>query len=121
MARWLAARARWQGQGRVPGRLVRLDGYPALVPSDLPDQWVSGDIYRLHVPARTLARLDRYENGAGRGRFAAYRRVICEAECRGGERRSAWVYVCNRPVAQIMPRMRSSVRAGSTRLRMPNR
>ena len=116
MARWLAARARWLGRARVRGVLIRLDGYPALILSAQGD-WISGDLYRLRRPARALARLDRYENGRGRGRYAAYARVRAPVERGRGGRVEAWVYVCNRPVAQMAPRMRSSQRLGNSRFR----
>ena len=54
-------RRRSIGPGEFQGRLYDLGRYPGVVASDDPADIVHGEVYRLHDPAATLARLDQYE------------------------------------------------------------
>ena len=52
------------GAGTFQGRLYDLGSYPGAVPSADPADRVHGEVYRLHDPVATLARLDHYEGCA---------------------------------------------------------
>jgi len=54
----LAREARHMGAGQVAGTLLRVARYPGLVDGE---GRVTGDLYELPAPARTLRWLDRYE------------------------------------------------------------
>lgn len=53
--------ATFVGFGSFAGHLYDVGAYPAAVCSDDPAERVHGEVYRLHAPAETLARLDAYE------------------------------------------------------------
>jgi len=91
-ARLLAEEETLLGRGRIHGTLYDMGRYPGVVLSSAPQEWVVGEVYRLHDPDRTLAILDRYE-GAEFARVAAA--ILLEA----GDQLPAWVYVYIRPVA----------------------
>ncbi len=102
-ARALHGVAEWLGQGRTSGRLYRVSWYPALVLDAAGEEWVAGDLFRLHDPAAALAWLDRYEEcGPEFPEPQEYRRVIAEVEGPGGSGSvRAWVYVYARAVAGL--------------------
>src|SRR5438105_3735016 len=60
-ARLLAEAATLLGPGRVRGRLYQVNSYPGLILSDGPDEWVKGEVYRLHNSSTLLPVLDDYE------------------------------------------------------------
>jgi gamma-glutamylcyclotransferase (GGCT)/AIG2-like uncharacterized protein YtfP len=60
-ARLLHDRARFLGVSRMQGRLYNLGRYPGAVPSNVPTDWVRGELFRLDQPAKILAALDAYE------------------------------------------------------------
>jgi gamma-glutamylcyclotransferase (GGCT)/AIG2-like uncharacterized protein YtfP len=79
-ARLLAERATLVGPARARGRLYRIGSYPGLVPSEAPDEWVTGELYRLHNASALLPILDDYE-GCGPRHVAPFEfeRIISEA------------------------------------------
>jgi gamma-glutamylcyclotransferase (GGCT)/AIG2-like uncharacterized protein YtfP len=81
------------GPARIRGRLYGLRRFPALRPPLLEADWVTGEIWRLRQPRRTLAELDAYEG-------AEYRRVRRTAVLETGRELSCWVYQWRRPLAQ---------------------
>jgi gamma-glutamylcyclotransferase (GGCT)/AIG2-like uncharacterized protein YtfP len=90
----IGAKARLVDLARMRGRLVELGEYPGLVPARAADDWVRGEVYALHHPASTLARLDEYEGcAAGTTGASMFRRIIGEAVLDSGRRTRAWVYV----------------------------
>lgn len=82
----LGTKAAFVARARMRGRLVDLGEYPGLVSARNSDDWVRGEVYALHDPARTLARLDAYEG-------SAFRRTCAEAVQDCGRKIRAWVYV----------------------------
>ncbi|MCI1754665.1 MAG: gamma-glutamylcyclotransferase [Sphingobium sp.] len=94
-AQRLHAQATWLGQGRVRGRLYRVDWYPALVACRSGGDEVTGDIYRLNDPDAAFVWLDHYEEcGPGFAAPQEYQRVIAQVE--SGSRvaqERAWVYL----------------------------
>jgi gamma-glutamylcyclotransferase (GGCT)/AIG2-like uncharacterized protein YtfP len=99
MARRLRREASSLGVARVAGRLYDLGAYPGMTPPRRRDEWVSGELYRLKTPGRTLRALDRYECGPvsslARARFARERVRALRA---AGGTHSAWVYRFRGPV-----------------------
>lgn len=78
-AQRLHAQATWLGQGRVRGRLYRVDWYPALVACRSGGDEVTGDIYRLNDPDAAFVWLDHYEEcGPGFAAPQEYQRVIAQ-------------------------------------------
>ncbi|MGA3015696.1 MAG: gamma-glutamylcyclotransferase family protein [Bryobacteraceae bacterium] len=100
-ARLLAERGTLLGQARIQGKMYHLDSYPGLALSSEPDKWVTGEVYRLHDPAGTLAILDDYE-GCGPNDELPYEFVRVPAKVRllTGRHLSAWVYVYHQPVPE---------------------
>ncbi|HZL95066.1 MAG TPA: gamma-glutamylcyclotransferase family protein [Vicinamibacterales bacterium] len=98
MARWLHRVARHVGTARTCGRLYDLGRYPGLCLGLRRGEWVVGDLYCVRRSAIYRV-LDRYEAGdtPGRPRFTRQRCTVWLAARR---RRSAWVYVYRRRVAQ---------------------
>jgi len=106
MAALLAAHADFVGEGCYGGRLYRVAAYPGVVPSDRPGDVVFGDIYRLRHPVRLLRRLDVYEGAAFQSRKPVqYVRALQPVILAEGKEIEAFVYLYNRPVAQL-PRIR---------------
>lgn len=90
------------GRGTFQGRLYDLGDYPGVVASDDPADLVHGEIHRLHDPAATLARLDRYE---GCDESAAtpteYVRAVADIRLPAGGSVHAYVYVYQRSLAGL--------------------
>ena len=78
----------------MQGRLYRVRWYPGMRPAAELDDWVTGELYRLRQPPRTLAILDDYE-----GRHD-YLRVLQSAQLPGGGELRCWVYLFRRPVPE---------------------
>jgi gamma-glutamylcyclotransferase (GGCT)/AIG2-like uncharacterized protein YtfP len=62
MARFLAERARFVGEGTVAGRLYNLGRYPGMIETASGDGRVVGDVYELVDATETLRELDAYEH-----------------------------------------------------------
>ena len=91
-ARRLRREAKYMGLARMPGRLYRLRGYPGMRPPRDSTDFVTGELYRLRLPARTLAVLDEWEE--------TYRRELHRATLDSGEAFQAWVYVYRVPLPE---------------------
>lgn len=89
-ARRLWARARFAGEGTLPGRLYDLGPYPAFVEDAASPAPVHGEVAELE-DARVLEELDRYEG-------SQYKRVLRRVRMQDGQEREAWVYVFRAPV-----------------------
>jgi len=87
-------RSRVVGCGTVVGQLYDVGAYPALRPSDSPDDRVPGVLLEIDGDV-ALARLDDFEDVAG----GVYARERCEVRMDDGRRESAWVYVYTLSVA----------------------
>jgi gamma-glutamylcyclotransferase (GGCT)/AIG2-like uncharacterized protein YtfP len=92
-ARLLAAGGTLLGGARIHGRIYDIGRYPGLLLSSAPQEWVTGEVYRLHDAGATLEILDRYEGDE-------FTRVNGGVVLDTGEQLPAWVYVYNRPVAE---------------------
>jgi gamma-glutamylcyclotransferase (GGCT)/AIG2-like uncharacterized protein YtfP len=73
------------GPARMPGRLYRIRWYPGMLPPRGPEDVVSGELYKLRQPPKTLKTLDEYEEN--------YRRELHHATLESGPAFRAWVYV----------------------------
>ena len=89
--RLLAGRARFIGTGKFQGKLYDLGRFPAAVASDRKSDRVTGEVYRLDDPRRTLELLDHYEG-------KLFRREVRPIRWRGGAAIDAWVYLYGGPL-----------------------
>ena len=76
----------------MPGRLYRVCGYPGMRPPCVSGEMVTGELYRLRQPAKTLEVLDEYEEN--------YRRELLRATLANGRTRQCWVYMYRFPVLE---------------------
>lgn len=90
------------GRAWTRGRLVIVQGLPALLADAPEESRVIGDLYRLTDPEAGLDGLDRYEgvHGAGPG---PYQRRLRGVALEGQEACQAWVYVWIGPTAGARP------------------
>ncbi|HEY2842273.1 MAG TPA: gamma-glutamylcyclotransferase family protein [Bryobacteraceae bacterium] len=84
-ARRLRQEARLLGCATMPGRLYRVRWYPGMRPPQGLEDTVSGELYRLFQPAKTLTALDEYEEH--------YRRELRRVTLQTGQSFPAWVYI----------------------------
>lgn len=81
--------AEFVGGGRIPGRIYKIDWYPALVCDGAGE--VKGELYR--VSEEHLLALDVFEGIVPEeGESCGYRRVKVEVTLDSGEKESAWVW-----------------------------
>ena len=73
------------GPARIPGRLYRIGSYPGMRPPRDPKDLITGELYELHQPSKTLAVLDEWEDD--------YDREFHRATLANGQDFPAWVYV----------------------------
>jgi gamma-glutamylcyclotransferase (GGCT)/AIG2-like uncharacterized protein YtfP len=101
LARTLAAEASYLGSAEMMGRLYLVDGYPGMVPSEHDDEWVQGEVFRLHDAERSFTWLDKYE-GCGPSHAPPYEfeRVRAEARLEVGETVACWVYLYRGQVSE---------------------
>ena len=84
-SRRLWSRAVFLGEATMPGRLLDLGAYPALLEPASPGDLVHGEVAALRDPS-LLGSLDLYEG-------PQYERVLRRACMRDGAERDAWVYL----------------------------
>jgi gamma-glutamylcyclotransferase (GGCT)/AIG2-like uncharacterized protein YtfP len=84
----LRREARLLGRAQMPGRLYRLRWYPGMRPPR-GSETVSGELYKLRQPLKTLEVLDAWEEN--------YRRELHTATLDTGVSLRAWVYVYRHP------------------------
>jgi gamma-glutamylcyclotransferase (GGCT)/AIG2-like uncharacterized protein YtfP len=84
----LRREARLIGRAQMPGRLYRLRWYPGMRPPRGPET-VSGELYKLRQPLKTLKLLDAWEE--------RYRRELHLATLDTGASLRAWVYMYRQP------------------------
>lgn len=90
------AGGRFVGEGRVPGRLYRIDWYPGLC-LDAGAGEVVGEVF--DVSAAVLRELDAFEGlAAGELEGAEYRRVRARVRLADGRETEAWVWEWLGPV-----------------------
>jgi hypothetical protein len=87
MARELAARARFVGEGKTRGRLIDLGPYPGLLEATGAGKWVRGEVFELPESGFLVAELDRYE-----GCPWLYERVLAQVILEDEQVVSAWLY-----------------------------
>ncbi len=90
------------GAAWTRGRLLIVQGLPALI-VDAPDKGtVVGDLYRLEDPQAALEGLDRYEGVRGPAP-GPYQRQLREVVLEGQDPCRAWVYVWTGPTVGARP------------------
>lgn len=57
----LAQHCQFLGLARIPGRLYWVASYPGLIDASAEQDWVIGEVYKMHDPELTLRLLDEYE------------------------------------------------------------
>jgi gamma-glutamylcyclotransferase (GGCT)/AIG2-like uncharacterized protein YtfP len=97
----LQRNAEFEGTGAVLGRLFDLGRYPGMVLSDVVDERVIGEVYRLRPAAgpEVLRELDAYEGDE-------YRREILQVKLTTGSSVDAWAYVL-KEIPDGRPRIQS--------------
>jgi gamma-glutamylcyclotransferase (GGCT)/AIG2-like uncharacterized protein YtfP len=90
----LARKAELVGPGRLPGRLVFVDYYPALVEAENPAETVVGEVWRVLAP-ETLRELDEFEGCLEVPPL--FVRASKTIEVGGAGPLDAWVYLYARP------------------------
>jgi gamma-glutamylcyclotransferase (GGCT)/AIG2-like uncharacterized protein YtfP len=97
MATFLAKNSSFIDNASYRGKLYLVSYYPAVVPSENPQDSVRGQVYRLHQPDDVLACLDDYEEcGSGFTQPHEYVRQKQQVLLDSGQAVSAWLYVYNR-------------------------
>jgi gamma-glutamylcyclotransferase (GGCT)/AIG2-like uncharacterized protein YtfP len=99
MAKFLAERARFVGEGTVPGQLFNLGRYPGLVESWAASDRVVGDVYELDDGSETLRDLDSYEQ-AEAPLPSFFERGLAEVTLADGRHLRAMVYWFRGPVTE---------------------
>lgn len=98
---------KFYSRGRVQGQLYEISSYPGLVLTDVPNEWVIGEVFQMLRPNQTLREIDEYE---GCGLLDTppyeYQRQILPARLDSGEQVDAWAYIYQRPI-QRFRRIRS--------------
>lgn len=84
-AQQLRREATLLGRAQMPGRLYRVSSYPGMRPARAPNDLITGELYELHQPSKTLEVLDEWEEG--------YDRELHRATLATGQTFPAWVYV----------------------------
>jgi gamma-glutamylcyclotransferase (GGCT)/AIG2-like uncharacterized protein YtfP len=84
-AQQLRHQATLLGRARMPGRLYRISWYPGMRPPSDPNDLITGELYELNQPEKTLAVLDEWEED--------YDRELHPAALANGQEFPAWVYV----------------------------
>jgi len=101
LAQELNRSATFEGEARFNGRLYLVSHYPAVVPSDRPEEWVHGELFVVRDPG-FLVTLDRYEECAPEDvQPTEFRRLAQTVVNSRGESLKAWMYIYNRPVTDL--------------------
>lgn len=104
MAGVLGAASIHVGRAMFQGRLYRVSWYPAAVASDMPEDRVTGDVFRIH-PGRAepmFRALDDYEGTTPEADGPAYyRRERVKIALEAGGEIEAWIYLYNRPTERL--------------------
>jgi gamma-glutamylcyclotransferase (GGCT)/AIG2-like uncharacterized protein YtfP len=112
MAQLLSRSADFIGEARCRGRLYLVKHYPGLVLSDVSDEVVFGELYRLTQPEALLREFDMYEAcGEGFAEPTEYLRrmlpvTLVDGAASEAATSEAWTYIYNWPVAHL-PRIAS--------------
>ncbi|MCX4191471.1 gamma-glutamylcyclotransferase family protein [Methylophaga sp. OBS1] len=94
----LQAHSEFVCHGRIRAQLYQIHDYPGAVLSNMADDEVHGEVYRLATPS-VLAQLDDFEEcSAAFPEPREYRRQTVEVTVSGGKSISAWAYIYNHPV-----------------------
>ena len=88
-AQQLRREATLLGRAQVPGRLYRVSSYPGMRPPRDPKDLITGELYELYQPSKTLEVLDEWEEGYDR----ELHRATLENSGENGQEFPAWVYV----------------------------
>lgn len=102
MAVFLEQYAVFQTEGRLPGRLYELGGYPGLVYLPGQEKRVIGHVFELTHPELVLEKLDAYEmTNPAAPELSEYLRETVRVETTAGLL-DCQVYVYNRPVEGLI-------------------
>ncbi len=101
--RLLADSAEIVGPGTVRGRLYQATDFPVLV-LDAQGVAVTGEVYRVFAPQAVFVRLDQYEGfDPSSPDTSEFRRDLVTATLGDGRTVTAWAYVYQRPLFDLLP------------------
>lgn len=92
-ARLLAQDAVLLGPARVHGRLYQLGRYPGMLAPLAPQDWVTGELYRVSAASELLPKLDEYEG-------PEFERVLERAHRSARAPVKTWVYLYRGQVSE---------------------
>ncbi len=99
----LARHCGYFADGCMQGKLYEVDGYPGAIESDNPKDKVYGEIYRIISSDLVLPQLDEYEECTDKfPEPHEYIRKKLPITLSGGGSVTAWVYVFNQDVSNLM-------------------
>ena len=103
MSYLLAQHCGYFSEGYMQGRLYQVEGYPGAIESDNPKDRVYGEVYSLVNPSLILPELDNYEECTNKfPEPHEYTRKKLPISLIGGACITAWVYVYNHSVSNLM-------------------
>lgn len=98
LAARLRSEADYVGEGKMRGRLYKIDWFPGAVDSNNPEDYVVGDVFRIGENEQLLRALDEFEGcGPDDPEPHEYIRAIRRIDMAGGSI-SAWAYIYNRDI-----------------------
>jgi gamma-glutamylcyclotransferase (GGCT)/AIG2-like uncharacterized protein YtfP len=101
--RLLADSAELVGHGSVQGQLYQATGFPVLVPNSQ-GVAVTGEVYRVFAPQAAFVRLDQYEGfDTASPDTSEFRRELVPVTMNDGRTVTAWAYVYQRPLFDLLP------------------
>ncbi len=103
MSRMLARHCEYVSDAYMQGKLYEVKGYPGAIESDHPNDKVYGELYKIPGSGLVLAELDEYEECTDQHpQPHEYIRKKRPISLFGGGSVTAWVYVFNHDVSQLM-------------------
>lgn len=102
MAELLSSHAEFIGEAVYQGKLFKIDYYPGVIPSDDPNDKVSGEVYRLDQSDDVLPLLDLYEEvGSEFPVPNEYIRQLQLVTLNDGSIVNTWIYIYNRSTQNL--------------------
>lgn len=103
MYHMLARHCEYFSDGHMQGKLYEVNGYPGAIESDNPNDKVYGELYRIVSNGLVLPELDEYEECTDQyPEPHEYIRKKLPISLFGGGSTTAWVYVFNHDVSNLM-------------------
>lgn len=95
--------AEYLGSSTVTGRLYNIGSYPGLVLSDVPEEIVTGELYKIKNKRMVLSAFDRYEGCIEPyPKPWEYHRIASEVTTEDGSKLVSWLYTYQWDVLESM-------------------